>query len=656
MSFQIIRKMVSRGEVREKTLEVHGETLRIGRGLSNDLQLEDLSVSLNHAEIRCDEQGRYILRDTSQAQATYVNRALVEEAVLHPGDVIRIQHYLLTVSQQNLSEPLVLAVEDAPKTQVEPSLALMPKLQLSAGRWTKWRIAVVLTLLVLVGSVVALALGQREVFMPGAVSVKHSKFANQCEVCHASVKPVWSFVENKACETCHRSDILSPAHFKQEVALSSPPLCASCHLEHKGQKVLADVPDQKCVQCHGELKAKDQRVPGIAAVHSFASDHPEFAISRLRLDGDSSPLRVRLNDKTQLKDDGRLKLNHALHLKLEKDYLETRGIKPLTCTDCHRSDDEGRYMQPISFQRDCMQCHAGDIELAPLLPGRSVTHGRQPEILRQQLEEIFSAVYLQAHPEEAKKPEHLRWIPGRRLPGQPQSAQERYVLDGRAEAEKILFSSKIKKCLKCHIAEPFEPSQTVAASEVRSASIPVMAQDSQEAQLSPPGFAQARVPVQENEQGGIGGVEASEESSKRGGNAFTGGASAEMKVLSPKNSDIDKYSRKELSSRSQFRIARVNVLSRWLPYSRFDHQAHAALPELKLKGREHWCVTCHENAPASLKTEDVLLPSIALCRTCHMEPGGAQARCRSCHDFHVPKLPLPPSSVPDGGKLNDASP
>lgn len=634
MSFQIIRKVVSRGEVREKTLEVHGETLRIGRGVSNDLQLEDLTVSLNHAEIRRDEQGRYILRDTSQAQATYVNRALVEEAVLHPGDVIRIQHYLLSVSQPNLSEPLVLAVEDAPKAQVEPSLALMPKLQLSSGRWTKWRIAAVLTLLVLMGSVVALALGQREVFMPGAVSVKHSKFANQCEVCHASVKPVWSFVENKACETCHRPDILSPAHFKHEVALSPPPLCASCHLEHKGQRVLADVPDQKCVQCHGELKAKDQSVPGIAAVHGFASDHPEFAISRLRSDREAPPLRVRLDDKAQLKDDGRLKLNHALHLKLEKDYLEARGIKPLTCTECHRSDDEGRYMQPISFQRDCAQCHAGDIELAPLLPGRSVTHGRQPEILRRQLEEIFSAVYLQAHPEEAKKPEHLRWIPGRRLPGQPQSAQERYVLDGRAEAEKILFSPKVKKCLKCHSAEPFEPSQTAVASEVRSDSIPVTAQDSQEAQQSPPGFTQTRVPVQENDQGGVGGLE----------------------VLSTKNSDIDKYSRRELSSRSQFRIARVNVLSRWFPYSRFDHQAHAALPELKLKGREHWCVSCHETAPASLKTEDVLLPSIALCRTCHMEPGGAQARCRSCHDFHVPKLSLPPSTVPDRGKLKDVSP
>ena len=656
MSFQIIRKVSFRGEVQERTLEVPGETLRIGRGLSNELRLEDLSVSLNHAEIQRDEQGRHILRDTSQAQATYVNRALVEEAVLHHGDVVRIQHYLLSVSQPDSSGPLLLAVEEAPRTQVEPSLALMPRLQLSEGRWTRWRIAGVLILLILMGSVVALALGQREVFMPGAVSVKHSKFANQCEVCHASVKPVWKFVDNASCQTCHRSDILSPAHFKQEVALSPLPLCASCHLEHKGQKVLADVPDLKCVQCHGDLKAKDQSVPDIAAVHGFTSDHPEFAIARSRQDRAAPPLRVRLNDKAQLEDDGRLKLNHALHMKLEKDYLEKMGIKSLTCTECHRSDDEGRYMQPISFQRDCMQCHAGDIELAPLLPGRSVIHGRQPEILRQQLEEIFSAVYLQTHPEEAKKPEHLRWIPGRRLPGQPQSMQERYVLDGRAEAEKILFSPKVKKCMKCHATEPIGSFPTSAASEDRPVSASVEAQENQKAPLSPPDSTQARVSVQGNEQQGSGVPEGSDESGRRGDNAFANRASAEKSVLLAKNSTLDKYSGSAVPTRGQFRIARVNVPVRWLPYSRFDHQAHAALPELKLKGKENWCVTCHENAPASLKTEDVLLPSIALCRTCHMEQGGAQASCRSCHDFHVPKLLLPSSSVPDGEKLKDASP
>lgn len=598
MSFQIIRKVSFRGEVQERTLEVPGETLRIGRGVSNELRLEDLSVSLNHAEIRRDEQGRHILRDTSQAQATYVNRAPVEEAVLHHGDVIRIQHYLLSVSQPDSSGPLILAVEEAPRAQVEPSLALMPRLQLSGGRWTKWRIAAVLTLLVLAGSVLALVLGQREVFMPGAVSVKHSKFANQCEVCHASVKPVWSFVDNAACQTCHRSDIMSPAHFKQEVALSPPPLCASCHLEHKGQKVLADVPDLKCVQCHGDLKAKDQRVPDIAAVHGFTSDHPEFAISRSRPDGAAVPLRVRLDDKAQLKDDGRLKLNHALHLEFEKDYLETMGIKPLTCTECHRTDDEGRNMQPIAFQRDCMRCHVADLEFDVLLPGRSVTHGREPAAVRQQLDEIYSGVYLQAHPEEAKKPERLRWIPGRRLPGQPQTEHERYVVDRRAEAERSLFSTrKIIKCLKCHSVESPESNQGTAASEKGQADI---------------------FPVT--------------------------------------NSTIDKPSESTLPSPSLFRIARVNVPVRWLPFSRFDHQAHSPLPEMKAKGKGNWCAACHEAALASRKTEDVLLPSIGLCRNCHMEPAGAQARCKSCHDFHVPKLALASSFVSDEGKLKDASP
>ena len=119
---------------------------------------------------------------------------------------------------------------------------------------------------------------------------------------------------------------------------------------------------------------------------------------------------------------------------------------------------------------------------------------------------------------------------------------------------------------------------------------------------------------------------------------------------------LDKPSEGTLPSPGLFRIARVNVPVRWFPYSRFDHQAHSPLPELKERGKGNWCVACHENALASRKTEDVLLPSIGLCRNCHMEPAGAQARCKSCHDFHVPKLPLPPSFVPAVGKLKDVSP
>lgn len=591
MSFTIIRKISSRGEIRERVLDVAGELLRIGRGAFNDLHLDDLTVSLNHAEVRRDEQGSYILRDVSQGQTVYLNRVPVKEAVLQPGDIVKIENYSLSVSQSMPGGPLVLAVEEGPAMSTEPALALMPKLLLSSGRWTKWRLAAVLTLVLSAGSILAGVLGQGTVFMPGDVSVKHSKFASQCEVCHASVKPVWSYTDDAACQACHHSDILPPSHFKQEVALSTTPPCASCHLEHKGQKVLADVSDVKCVQCHADLKAKDQLVPDIKSVHNFSTDHPEFAVTQSQPSPDKGVIRVRLDDKERLKDEGQLRLNHALHLKLERDYLDNMGMKPLTCSNCHRMDDRGRNMEPINFQRDCVQCHSGDIDLAPVLPGRRVTHGRQLDMVRQQLDEIFSAVYLQAHPEEAKKPEQLRWIPGRRLPGQPQTAQERYVVDGRAEGEKILLSSKVKKCLKCHRVEEVRVEErAVTEGGVKPDSVQDIAM-AQESQLS------------------------------------------DRNVSPPPSVPTD------VGERVKTLIAKVNVPVRWLPYNHFDHRAHAAIPEIKTKGEGNWCLPCHENAAGSVRSEDVLLPSIALCRTCHFEPGGAQASCRSCHEFHVPHKP-----------------
>ena len=66
--------------------------------------------------------------------------------------------------------------------------------------------------------------------------------------------------------------------------------------------------------------------------------------------------------------------------------------------------------------------------------------------------------------------------------------------------------------------------------------------------------------------------------------------------------------------------------SRWLPKGDFDHESH----------RNTTCETCHE-AASSRRSEDVLLPKIAVCRACH---GGQdsdnllQSTCIECHDFH----------------------
>ena len=131
MPFRVVRQVFFRGDMQERTTEVPGDLLRIGRGGSNDLHLEDLSVSLNHATITRDEQGHYLIRDATQTGATYVNRAPIKEQALQHGDTIRIQHYLLAVSQDDSLGPLVLTVQEEPRAKIEPSLALMPKFQLS---------------------------------------------------------------------------------------------------------------------------------------------------------------------------------------------------------------------------------------------------------------------------------------------------------------------------------------------------------------------------------------------------------------------------------------------------------------------------------------------------------------------------------------------
>jgi len=60
-----------------------------GRGYSNDVKIEDPSVSTNHAQIIV-ENGRVIIKDLGSMNGTYINGMPVTEAVIHPGESIRL--------------------------------------------------------------------------------------------------------------------------------------------------------------------------------------------------------------------------------------------------------------------------------------------------------------------------------------------------------------------------------------------------------------------------------------------------------------------------------------------------------------------------------------------------------------------------------------
>jgi hypothetical protein len=66
-----------------------------------------------------------------------------------------------------------------------------------------------------------------------------------------------------------------------------------------------------------------------------------------------------------------------------------------------------------------------------------------------------------------------------------------------------------------------------------------------------------------------------------------------------------------------------NLLARWYPHSRFDHDAHRMLT----------CTECHA-ATDSTTAADVLLPRIETCRRCHNPQAGVRSDCVDCHVYH----------------------
>jgi hypothetical protein len=72
-------------------------------------------------------------------------------------------------------------------------------------------------------------------------------------------------------------------------------------------------------------------------------------------------------------------------------------------------------------------------------------------------------------------------------------------------------------------------------------------------------------------------------------------------------------------------IVPARVTQRWLPHTRFDHDAH----------RGFSCTGCHEKTLTSTETADVLIPGITNCKTCHAPgPDHADSRCFECHTYH----------------------
>jgi pSer/pThr/pTyr-binding forkhead associated (FHA) protein len=77
-----------------KTIETDKEVITVGRNVKNDIQIDNLSVSKQHARI-VKHQGTYFVEDMKSTNGTYLNEKKITKEKLSNNDVITIGKHTL---------------------------------------------------------------------------------------------------------------------------------------------------------------------------------------------------------------------------------------------------------------------------------------------------------------------------------------------------------------------------------------------------------------------------------------------------------------------------------------------------------------------------------------------------------------------------------
>jgi hypothetical protein len=333
--------------------------------------------------------------------------------------------------------------------------------------------------------------GNQKVYSSGPVSNPHAVFGKNCATCHTTTLGLFrKHVQDESCLTCHDA----PAHSATQTAT---PTCGSCHVEHKGAVRLASVSDQNCTQCHSDLKNHARGALKITAnVDGFNRNHPQF-------------------DALAQKDPGTIKFNHLVHLRADLKDMQGKTVQ-LQCEQCHqptqaavheakgdgagqaREPSEmkdssvlhnaiettnetfpkpsagGAYMAPITFVKDCANCHSlqFDSRFEDQVP-----HDK-PELVHQFLVARYSD-YIAKHPGEMRggPPQIERRIVSPILkeayptPNAPARSAGEWVQARVADSEQLLWR---KTCRQCHTLD-FGAAANSAGAASASEALPQVA-------------------------------------------------------------------------------------------------------------------------------------------------------------------------------------
>ena len=93
---------IVRGDQEGDRFEIH-DGLSIGR-LKGDIVLNDSKVSSLHAQVKKEEEDKFVLIDNNSSNGLLINGQKVEKVSLLPGTIIQIGHTFLKITEDNRGE------------------------------------------------------------------------------------------------------------------------------------------------------------------------------------------------------------------------------------------------------------------------------------------------------------------------------------------------------------------------------------------------------------------------------------------------------------------------------------------------------------------------------------------------------------------------
>jgi len=100
-----------------KHLETDKSKITIGRGMKNDIQIDNLGVSKEHAEI-LRHSGHYTIEDLKSTNGTFLNEKQITKAKLNPNDIVTIGKHTL---EFNLTDETPAPAQDLADKTVKVS-------------------------------------------------------------------------------------------------------------------------------------------------------------------------------------------------------------------------------------------------------------------------------------------------------------------------------------------------------------------------------------------------------------------------------------------------------------------------------------------------------------------------------------------------------